>query len=337
MMTGMINTGKTKFAPWIMLNAAKLENSFFLYFAAILKIGEDSNNNGSKSTLNNFSMQSNPQQDPYSHDRNDDLDLLAIARNVVFFLKTNAKQVALASLAGLFCGVILHFSLPKYYTSGLLLESVVMSNTEARELVANWNGLLRPSGYPYLKKEFNCSTEVVENILSLSAEPLNAQNESLPGLSLTVSVRDTTRLKDLQTALLNGFKNNDYIRRRVEFHRQGAINQIRKTDEELRKLDSTKDFLGSVEDLKKDKSSLILDISNLSMQKVNLVERKDALVERLEFIDGVLLIEGFGATKGPKPGWIVFLTAGLAGGFFLGYLVLLLRTLNRKISKPKTN
>lgn len=337
MITGMINTGKTKFAPWIMLNAAKLENSFFLYFAAILKIGEDSNNNGSKTTLNNISMQSTPQQDAYSQQRNDDLDLLVIAGNVINFLKQNAKQLALASLVGLFCGVILHFSLPKYYTSSILMESGVMSNTEAKEVVSNWNNLLRPSGYPYLMKEFNCSREAVANILNLSAEPLNAQNEGLPGLILNVSVRDTTRLNDLQNNLLNGFKNNDYVRRRVELHRQGTIDEMKKTDDELNRLDSTKEFIMGSVDPKKDKSPLILDISNLSKQKIDLVEKKSALVERLEFIDGMLLIQGFAATRGPKPGWLTFLTLGLVGGFLVGYVVIFLRSLNRKISKLNSN
>jgi hypothetical protein len=283
-------------------------------------------------------MHSTPQQDTFSDAKNDELDLLVIARSVLDFLRQNKKKLLLGSLAGLFCGIILYFTFPKYYTARLLMESSVIGNTEAKTMVDNWNTMLRPSGYPYLMKEFNSSKKTVANALKLSAEPLSAQNESIPGFIIDVSVRDTSMLADLQTALLNGFNDNDYIRRRVEQHKRAAIAQIRKTEEELQKLDSTRQFIqNTVEGVKSDKSPLILDISSLPGQKVGLLERKTTLEEKLEFADGVLLIQGFSAIKGPKPGLATFLGVGLIGGFLIGYVLCLLASLNRKISKLKSN
>jgi hypothetical protein len=334
MTTGMINMGKMKLAPWIMLNAAKLENSFFLYFAAILKIGEDSNYNVTKSILNNISMHSTPSQDDISQNNNDDIDLLLIVANTVNFLKKNGRKLLLSAVVGLFCGAILYFSLPKFYTSRLLLESEIINNTEVKTIVENWNAMLKPSGYPYLMKELNCDRATLVSTKRLAAEPINPQNEVQPGVIINVSVQDTSVLAGLQRALLNGFKDNVYVTRKVAQHRQGTISQIKKTDEEISKLDSSKQFIeGTVESVRKDKSPLILDVTGISAQKVGLMERKAALEERLEFVDGVQLIQGFSAVSGPKPGMFTYLGVGFLGGFLIAYFLMLLQSLNRKISR----
>lgn len=281
-------------------------------------------------------MHSTPSQDAVSHRDNDDLDLLLILAIAGRFLKKNGRNLLLSAVAGLFCGLILYFSLPKFYTSKLLLESQVLNNTETKAVIENWNGMLRPSGYPYLMKEFECDRGLLANTANLSAEPLNPQNETQAGIILTVSVRDTSKLAALQTALLNGFRDNDYISRRVELHRKGVIDEMKKAEEEMNKLDSTKQFIeGTVESVRKDKSPLILDISEISAQKIKLIETKAGLEERLEFIDGVLLIQGFSAAAGPKPGMMAFLSVGFLAGFLISYFLIVFQTLKNRVSKLK--
>jgi hypothetical protein len=338
MTTGMINIGKMKLAPWIMLNAAKLENSFFLYFAAILKIGEDSNYNVTKSILNNICMHPTPSQDDISRNNNDDIDLLRLVANAVNFLKKNGSKLLLSGVAGLFCGVILYFSLPKFYTSRLLLESDVVNNTEVKAIVENWNVMLKSSGYPYLMKELSCDRAILENTTRLEAEPMNPQNEAQPGCILNVSVRDTSKLAGLQAALINGFKNNVYVTRKVEQHRQGTISQIKKADEEIGRLDSSRQFIeGTVESVRKEKSPLILDVSGISAQKVSLMERKANLEEKLEFVEGIQLIQGFSAIQGPKPGAVTFISVGFLAGLLIACILILFQALNRNISRIRTN
>jgi hypothetical protein len=283
-------------------------------------------------------MVSTPSQDSLPQEKNDDLDLLVIVKIVVDFLKKNGKKLLLASIAGMFCGVILNFSFPKHYTSRLLMESAVLSNTEVRAVIEDWSSLLNQRGRPYLMKDFNCDEKTVYNMLSLLAEPMNAQNEAQPGFILTVSVRDTTNLRDVQSALLYGFSHTDYIQRRVDQHRQAMSDQIKETEAQIKKFDSTRSFIeGAAEGVQKEKSPLILDISNLPTAKVNLVERKSQLEEKLEFVDGVLLIQGFTRVTGPMPGLPTFLGIGLVAGFLIGYILLLLRSLNQKISKLSSN
>jgi hypothetical protein len=283
-------------------------------------------------------MVSTPSQDALSQEKNDDLDLLVIVKIAVDFLKKNGKKLLLTSIAGMFCGVILNFSFPKHYTSRLLMESAVLSNTEVRAVIEDWSSLLSERGRPYLMKDFNCDEKTVRNILALLAEPMNAQNEAQPGFILTVSIRDTANLQGVQSALQYGFSHNDYIRRRVDQHRQAMIDQIKETDAQIKKLDSTGNFIeGAVESVQKEKTPLILDISNLPNTKVNLVERKSQLEEKLEFVDGVLLIQGFTRVTGPMPGLFSFLAIGLAGGFLIGYFLILLSTLNRNLSKLSSN
>lgn len=277
-------------------------------------------------------MHLSPDQGASSRENPDDLDLLVIARNVFIFFRKNAFRLIISALVGLFCGVILFFSLPKFYTSSLLMESDAISNLEAKAIVENWSSMLKNSGYPILMKDMECERKTLSNTMRLTAEPLNTLNESIPGFFIKVTVYDTSRLMALQAALLNGFKNNGYIRRKVEIHRQATISQIKKADEELEKLDSTKEFIqGTVETVKKDKSPLILDVSALSSQRIGLLDRKLTLQEKLEFIDGVQLIEGFSAVSGPKPGLLTFFGGGLLCGFLIGYLLILFATLKRKV------
>lgn len=266
-------------------------------------------------------------------EKNDDLDLLLIVKRAVDFFRMNGVRLLIASVVGLFCGLILYFSTPKYFTSRLLLETTVLNNTESRAILDNWNKMLRPSGYPYLMQEFGCSDRVVKNLMKITAESLSQLNETGTALAIDVTVRDTSLLNDLKDALVRGISQIDYVRRRVTQRRQGTQDQIDEVVREIAKLDSSRGIIGSLFGTeKKENTPVIVDIANLSAQRTALTEKLASLRETLAFMQAVSVLQGFTATQGPKPGFITFLAVGLIGGFIIGYLISIARSLKAKIS-----
>jgi hypothetical protein len=271
-------------------------------------------------------------------EKNDDLDLSALLSRAVRFLKTYGVLLLIASLTGLLCGFILNLSLPKYYTSRLLLESTVLNDLEQEELIDNWDILMTArGGVPLLAKALNCSPETAGSIKGLSAEALPSLQDGTYVFTLEVRVRDISKLKEIQDALLNGFRNNDFVREKVALRTASLRQQVSEAAGEIAKLDSTKHYIESLApDEKKGNDHLILDVSNISKEKVEIGEKLATYKEKLAFGNGVQLVQGTTPPRGPKPGTATLLCLGLAAGFLIGYFMALLKSLVH-ISKLRQN
>jgi hypothetical protein len=271
-------------------------------------------------------------------EKNDDLDLAALLGKAIRFFKTYGVLLLIASLTGLLCGFILNVSLPKYYTTRLLFESTVLNNLEQGELIDNWDMLMTAKGgSPLLAKVLNCSPETARSIWGLSSEALPNLQDGTNVFTLEVRVGDISKLKDIQDALLWGFRNNDYVREKVALRTANLRRQIREADGEITKLDSTKNYLESLApNEKKGNDHLILDVSNISKDKVEIGEKLATYREKLAFGNGVQLVQGATPPRGPKPGTTTLLGLGLAAGFLIGYFLALFRSLVR-ISKQGQN
>jgi hypothetical protein len=271
-------------------------------------------------------------------EKNDDLDLVALYSMATRFLKTYGVLLLVASLAGLLCGFILNLSLPKYYTTRMLFESTVLNNTEQEELIDNWDILMTArGGTPLLAKALNCSPETAGSIKGLSAEALPNLLDGTNVFTLEVKVSDTSRLKEIQEGLLNGFRNNDFVREKVALRNANLRQQVGEAAGEIAKLDSTKHYIESLTpDEKKGNDHLILDLSSISKDKVEIGDKLAAYKEKLAFGRGVQLVQGATPPRGPKPGTATLLGLGLAAGFLVGYFMAVLKSLAR-ISKQKQN
>ena len=268
-------------------------------------------------------------------EKNDDLDLSVLLGKAMRFFKTNGLLILSASLTGLLCGFILNKSLPKYYTSRLLLESTVLNDLEQGELIDNWDLLLTGKSRPLLETAFNCSPETVMSIVGLSAEALPNLSDGTFCFTLEVRVRDTSQLKNIQEALLYGFRNNEFVREKVALRKDNLRHQISEASGEISKLDSTKDYIESLtRSERKDNDHLILDVSSISKEKVEIGEKLAGYKEKLAFGNGVQLVQGATPPRGPKPGTLTLLGLGLAAGFLIGYFVALLKSIIR-ISKQR--
>jgi hypothetical protein len=264
------------------------------------------------------------------YEKNDDLDLGMLLKNGFRFFKRHGRLILITSATGLFCGYVLHKSLPKHYTTRMVLESSLLTNMEQNELVENWDLLLNSAGYPLLKKEFNCSQETVQSIGGLSLEALTLLTDGTNSFALEISINDTAQLKNIQEALLTGFGNNDFVRQKVALRKENLESLIRQANGEMAKLDSTKDFIeGLTRGDRNGNDRLILDVSNISKEKLDLGEKLGGFKQKLKFSDAVQLVQGATPPKGPKPGLLTFLGLGLATGFLIGYFFAFIKGLVR--------
>jgi hypothetical protein len=264
------------------------------------------------------------------YEKNDDLDLGILLRKAIQFLKTYGRLILITSLTGLLCGFVLHRSLPKHYTSRMVLESTLLSNMEQNEIVLNWDLLLNSKGYPVLLKEFNCSQKTVQSIGGISLEALPTLTDGTNSFAIDVVIKDTAQLQNIQAAILNGFSDHAYIRQKVAFRKDNLQHLINQARGEIAKLDSTKDYIQSLTPGdRKDNDRLILDVSNISKEKLELGEKLGDYRQRLIFGDAVALIQGATPPRGPKPGMLTYLVLGLAAGFLIGYFIAVLKSLLR--------
>jgi hypothetical protein len=271
-------------------------------------------------------------------EKNDDLDLLVLFGNATRFLKTYGVLLLIASFTGLLCGFILNLSFPKYYTTRLLFESTVLNNVEQEELIDNWDILMTTrGGSTLLAKALNCSPETAGSIKGLSAEALPSLLDGTYVFTLEVKVSDTSKLMEIQDALLYGFRSNDFVREKVALRTANLRQQVGEAAGEIAKLDSTKHYIESLApDEKKGNDHLILDLSGISKDKVEIGDKLATYKEKLAFSKGVQLVQGATPPRGPKPGTATFLGLGLAAGFLFGYFMALLKSLAR-ISKQRQN
>jgi hypothetical protein len=264
------------------------------------------------------------------YQKNDDLDLAVLLRKAIGFFRTYGRLILITSLAGLFCGFILNKSFPKHYMTRMVLESTLLTNSEQNELISNWDLLLNGNGYPILQKTFNCSPETIRNIGGFSLESFPALVDGTNSFAVNVAIRDSSRLKDVQDAIVYGFGNNEYVRLKVAIRKENYQHLIDQGNREINKLDSTKNWIESfARDEKKDNDRIILDVSAVSKQRFEISEKLADFKQKLALSDAVQLIQEATPPKGPKPGTTTFLVMGLAAGFLIGYFFSLILSLIR--------
>ncbi|HMH24187.1 MAG TPA: hypothetical protein VK563_20530 [Puia sp.] len=268
------------------------------------------------------------------NDRTDDLDLFSLLLKGMFYSKKYGKLIIATSLVGIFCGVVIYSALPKTYSSKLVLETTVLTNTEEIELINNWDDLLNKDGYGTLARNFNCSPYTLTKLRSIRAEPIQKTGtpDNVSGFSIDIVIKDTSLLIEVQNAIVYGLANNDYVKERVAVRRKNFQDLVDNVRAEMVKLDSIKSSVGDIiQNKKKNNSSLMVDVSGISNQMVLLREKLLNYQEQLQFVDAVRVLQDFVKSGRPKqPRLSVLLAVGLGVGLFLGCGLALYRIVKAK-------
>lgn len=271
--------------------------------------------------------------------RPDELDLVTLVEKLISFLKNYGKALLLFSLLGLALGLLRYFISSKQYTSRVILHSVVLTNQEEIELIDSWQDLISKGEQEQLAKMMNCDLPVVKSLTKISAEEIQklySQNNP-NGFIVEVVVSDTSILDELQNGIVHGLENSDYVRERVESRRSRLNELIRTVKTELAKSELTKNTIDSmIRTGKGGSASLMVDISGINSQWIDLNDKLLSYEQDLKFVNAVQVLQGFTKFGKPSsPSLVKNVLFGLAGGFFIGYLVGLFRYVQRRINTRK--
>ena len=267
----------------------------------------------------------------------DDVDLIALLERSILFFKKYKWIFLAAILLGLLLGFLRYRSLPAVYKSRLILQSTILSNQNAIQIVANWNALLKSTEQIDLTVTFNCREGILHKVKQIKAEEI--QKIFTPtnpnGFTIDVLITDVSILDELQQGILYGFYNNEYVKDRLTAKKNRLGELIDKTTMELKRLDSTKKTVENILSGKgSSSSSLIVDASGISRQWIEMNEKLLSFREELKFSNGVQVLQSFSKFKRPAgPNLFVWLFLGLASCLSIAYLSALFSSINQKLKR----
>ena len=270
----------------------------------------------------------------------DELDLLTLVESAISFFKSFGLTILIFSVAGILLGYLRYRVTPKEYSSTLILHSRIITNQEQLEIVKTWDDLLKRDEYEILASTFNCDPKILEKVGEISGEEI--QKLYVPdnpnGFTVKVLVTDTGILDSLQTAIVYGLQNSEYVKERVALRRSDLNALIQKVTTEISALDSTKSNVENIINNKhQNQSSFIIDVSGINRQLIDLNEKLYGYLEELKFLDAVHVLQNFNKLKKPEtPKLLSSLVLGLIAGIFIGYCIALYKYVRRKLAK-RTN
>ena len=278
-------------------------------------------------------MSGNPQK---MNLRPDDIDLIALLERSLSFFKKYKWIFFAAILVGLLAGYMRYRSLPTVYKSKLILQSSILSNQNAIQIISNWNALLGSGEYTELGKLFNCKEDILEKTKQLKAEEIQKifTPNNPNGFILTTMVTDISILDELQQGIVHGFNNSESVKERLEMKKLRFAELIEKTNTEIQRLDSTKKLVENILQGNRSGSSLMVDVSGISRQLIELNEKNLFFREEIKLTTGIQVLQSFSKFKHPSgPNLFVWLFLGLVACLSLAFLLTLFISINQTLKK----
>jgi hypothetical protein len=180
---------------------------------------------------------------------------------------------------------------------------------------------------------------VVQKVIS------NLEIENKNAFQITVYVYDPKVVSEIGNGLVGYFRNNDFIKKRIEINRQNLMARKAKLERESRKLDSLKSVIyNNLENLSKQSRE---PSSNLMMSEKFIANPMDVYKEDYDFYNQLQsaekdlylqpdfeVVDGFTSIQEPaSAGTAEVMAWGLFVGLGLGYLVILLRNWDKALSR----
>lgn len=189
-------------------------------------------------------------------------------------IKRNLKLIFVLGFVGGMVGIAIHFLSPDIYRSSILLRSTYLSGRLMESAIDKLDLLTEEGNQEQLAKTLKIDTALANNILGFSYEPFVSEDEvielelfkqqlrneiedeeiinrfverlSMDNKStyrIFVEVYDNTVISDLEEPLLNYFKNNPYVQKRLEISKKSLEKEYALIEEEEAELDSLKGIL----------------------------------------------------------------------------------------------
>jgi hypothetical protein len=278
-------------------------------------------------------MNANPKDTQLRHD---DIDLIVLLQRGISFFKKHKWIFIAATVTGLLLGFLRYRSLSPIYQSRLVLQSTILSNQNAIQIVTNWNALLKSREYTELATIFKCKSDMLHKVKEIKAEEI--QKIFTPtnpnGFTIDARVTDISILDDLQKGIINGFDNSESVKDRLTAKRTRLLELIDKTSDEIQRLDTTKKTIANILTGKSAGPSLIIDASGISRQLIEMNEKHLFYKEELKFATAIQVLQSFSKFKKPiGPSLFVWLVLGLAFCLSIAFIYVVFSSVNQKLKK----
>ena len=292
---------------------------------------------------------------------------------IVRFRNATVKHFKLLLAFGIiggFTGIALNYVLPDYYSSYMLINSKYSSGRLMENSVDKLHQLCAEKNYSQLATLLDIDTVKAKNLKGFSYEPfvseeeiveLEVLKEQLKGkiddeetinkfveklkldnkatYKIFVHVFDNEKLKDLQEPLVNYFRENEYVSKRLEIEKDNLKAKAATIKEELARLDSLKRILMKSDNLFSGSNNVIMgdekvyamaifEESKIQYKELQEIEEEIYLMPSFELIDGFTVF-----SKPDSPGLIKLgFYSGLVG-LGIAYIVILIFGFNKYLNK----
>jgi hypothetical protein len=257
----------------------------------------------------------------------------------------------------------------------MILSSEYLNKRIVDNTIEKLNLLAEEEEKAGLAKVLNISTELADNIHDFDAKPFVAENELIEleilkeqlknfqsdnknekvitqvidrieienrhAYEITVRVYNPTVVRELETAIVSYFKNNDYLKKRVEISKTNLLARKNKLTKESQKLDSLKEVIyanyqnmaaqsrqGSNNVILSDKA--VTNPIEIYTQDINLYNEIQAIDRSLFLQDDFEVVDGFTEFSKPSSDGPVRISAyAILIAIGLGYLIVALSKFNK--------
>lgn len=267
---------------------------------------------------------------------NDEIDLVELLVKVVLLIKRNLIQIVIFFVVGTGLGYAYASLAPKVYESKMLVSSEILTESYSEKLFENLQNLIKEQNYKELSSKIGLSEDEAESLSKIliesALEDKPQKEDEKKFFLITVECTDQSILPKLQSGLINYFKQNDYVRVRVETKRKMHNEVIAKIDEEIKSLEEFKTEISDGSFFNRSKGDIYFDPTTVNSKIVGLTQEREALEEKLTLISSVEVVEGF--TQFDKPVWpkkSVSLAAGATLGLFLVGMMIAFKSIRKLV------
>lgn len=266
----------------------------------------------------------------------DEIDLVELLVKIVLLIKRNLIQIIIFFVVGTGLGYAYASLAPKVYESKMLVSSEILTESYSEKLFVNLQNLINENNYSAIAPITGLTSVEAMALSKITIESAlkdKPQKEDEKKFFLiTVELTDQGILPKLQAGIINYFKQNDYVKLRVETKRKMLIEVISKIDQEIKSLETFKKDIGDGSFFSRTKGDVMFDPTTVNSKIVGLTQERESLEERLALINSVEVVEGF--TIFDKPIWpkkSVSLAAGATLGLFLVGLMIAFKSIRKLV------
>lgn len=302
---------------------------------------------------------------------------MALLRNAP--IRNKNLFIVLVIAGGIFGFSYSSFLKKKFYESSMILSSDYISKRIVDNAIDKLNLLAEEKNPRSLAKALNISDSLASNIVKFEGKPfvgereiveievlkeqlknaqLNNKNQNVidqviqrieienrHAFEFTVRTYNATVIRPLQDALVNYFKNNDYIRKRILVTHENLVSKRSKLRQESNKLDSLKKVIYSnyktmAEQSRQGSNNVILSdkaVTNpieIYNQDLNLYDQLQGIERSIYIQPDFEVVDGFTEFNEPaSASELKIIAIGMLIGFAFGYAVVALRQFDKYLSQ----